>query len=87
MCPKYRPASTYPAGVESDADTATGSALDVSADPTSRADGMCSEHGTIQSDNVGLLVGVEAAGNRDLRVEDIVYGCSILAAYVCSFQI
>lgn len=77
MCPKYRPASTYSAGVESDADAATGSALDVTADPTrrqglDRADGMCSEHGTIQSNKVGLpLDEVEATGNRDLRVEDI----------------
>lgn len=93
MSPKYRPASTYVAGVEGDADAATGSALHVSADPTrrqglDRADGMCSEHGTIHSNNVGLpLDEVEATGNRDLRAKVIVYGCSILAAYVCSFHI
>lgn len=80
MCPKYRPASTYSAGVEGDADAATGSALDVSADPTrrqglDRADAMCSEHGTIQSNNVGLLDEVEATGNRDLRVDDMVVQC------------
>lgn len=71
MCPKYRPASTYSAGVEGDADAATGSALD----PT-RRQGLdrAPEQGTIQSNNVGLpldLDEVEATGNRDLRVEDI----------------